>query len=66
MVSKMANWIEGKGNADCNFSLIPIQTRGVWIYQVPEARMGVLVDQKHEERHAHQGVMSEWWKPRRY
>ena len=66
MVSKMANWIEGKRDADWNFSLIPIQTRGVWIYQVPEARTGVLVDQEHEERHAHQGVMSEWWKPCRY
>ena len=64
MVSKMANWIDGKGNADWSFSPIPVQTRGVWIYQGPEARTGVLVDQRHEERHAHQGVMSEWWKAR--
>ncbi len=60
MISKMANWIEGKGNTNGSFSPIPTQMRGVCIHQVPEARTGVLVDQRHEERHAHQGVMSEW------
>ncbi len=58
MISKMANWIEGKEDAYWNFSPIPIQTRELWVRQVPEARTRVLVDLRHEERHAHQGVMS--------
>jgi hypothetical protein len=40
-----------------DFRPISIQAREVWIYQVPESGTVVLVDQRHEERHAHQGVM---------
>jgi hypothetical protein len=66
MVSKVAGWIEGNEDIKTDLSPISIQTRKAWICQVPEARSGVLVDQRHEERHAHQRVMSEWWRARRY
>jgi hypothetical protein len=64
VVSKVAGWIEGNDDIETDLSPISIQTRKLRICQVPEARSWVLVDQRYKERHAHQGVMSAWWKTR--
>ncbi len=55
MILKMVGWIEGKEGAGMNFSVILIEARIVWIYQVPKTGTGVLLNQEVEDWHTAEG-----------